>query len=733
MKKYIFSLLPALILSTLVVGQSASEKKYFKDPVEDTVKNESVVIVRDYDEYNISKFSAFDYKVNIVSRTQYKLKDVYAIEAFNTITKSSGLKKIIITQLKPDGTLKEIYIKEDKNYKDDQSYDDVKFKEGEDKIAVEDLEIGDIIDYRYEWSYTTAVKPQNTVDVKHSKYMQIEASVKNYNIFRKLPEFTKFLQERYPSLSACYIMDVPEEINLLQKAVNCNYKFIETTGGGRRVFRCDIGYVKAYKGEQFSYSYIDLPVLKYCLIQTKNETMDNLYPFQFNDGSITDDQVAELGRNFYANKKFMPKYLYYTDAKKYTLGYEEVSLNAFFTAFIKTFKGENKLEVLNKFHEYLSNNDEINQWQFSKMNFAVLMARFCDKIKQPYQMIACLHKYEGKWDEIIYPGDISWGIFIENGDKDLYITSTSKTSNIYSMFGSLDGTDIVVFNPKDKMPPTVRKYPDVGYGDNTVNYVSEVELTDEATLEYHFINNYTFKGLMIDNINDNIAYRFYPEELDTDAGFWGLVNYGLYNDEIYRDSGDYMPEFRRINASFGERREESTKESFEYFLYSEYHFDDIKVDSFRIIEGAGYADGPEAECKFKVEFNSESVVEKTNNDYLVMNLGKLITEQMEISNFKRNERMTNVYNSNLKEITWDITVDLPKGYKPVNLNDFICDFKNEAGIFKATIVQVGDQLQIKVTKIYTSHYLPKDKWSEMVTFLKQAVLFYEKKLLLEKK
>lgn len=732
MKKYIFSLLPALILSTQVVGQSAHEKKYFKDPVDDTVKNESVVIVKDYDEYKITKFSALDYKIDVVSRTQYKLKDVYAIEAFNTINKSSGLKKIIITQLKPNGTLKEIYIKEDKNYKEDQSADDVNFKDGEDKIAVEDLEIGDIIDYRYEWSYTTTVKPENTVEVKHGRFAQLEAKVKNYDIFRKLPEFTKFLQERYPSLSACYIMDLPEEINLLQKAVNCNYKFIETTEGGRRLFRCDIGYVKAYKSEQFSYAYIDLPVLKYCMIQ-KNTEMQKLYAFQFEDGNITDDDVAALGRYFYTNKNFMPKYLYYTDTRKYYMGYEEVSLNAFFSAFLKTFKSENKLDALNKFHEYLSNNDEINKWQFGKMNFAVLMARFCDKIKQPYQMIGCLPRYEGKWDEIIYPGDINWGIFIENGDKDLYITSTSKTSNIYSMFGSLDGTDMVLFNPKDKLPPTTRKYPEVGYEGNTVNYVSEIELTDQATLKYHFTNNYTFKGLMIDNIDDNIAYRFYPDELNTNAPFQGIVNYGLYNDEIYRDSGDYMPEFRRIGASFSERREAVTKESFEYFLFSEYHFDDITVDSFRIIAGDGYVDNPEAECKFKVEFNSESVVEKTTNDYLVMNLGRLITEQMEISNFKRNERLTNVYNSTNKEITWDITVELPKGYKPVNLNDFIGDFKNEAGIFKTTLVQEGDQLHIKVTKIYTTHYLPKEKWSEMVTFLKQAVLFYEKKLLLEKK
>lgn len=730
--KNILSLSLALSIGS-AMAQSAHEKKFFKETVEDTVKNESVVIVRDFDEYIITAKGNGDYKVNVVARTQYKLKDPYAVQAFSTITKSSGLRKIIITQLKPNGLLKEIYLKEDKDYDENKTYGNVKFEDGEDKIAVEDLEIGDIVDYRYEWSYSTAVLPTRQLQLENGRMTGYTVNVKNYNIFKRLPESTRFLQERYPTFSSMVVFEVPKELKLLQKSVNCSYKFDETDEGNAKVYKCKIGYIKAYKSEYFSYAYINLPVVKYCLVQTASDPAAALYAFQFNDENITAEDVAGLGRSFYRNKKFIPHYLYYTNTRKYSGGYEDVSLNAFFTAFLKTFRSsKTKLEMLNQFHEYLSNNDEINQWQFGKMNFAVIMARFCDKIKQPYKMLACLQKYEGEWNDVIYPGDINWGIFIENGDNDLYITSTAKESNIYTRSGSLSGTKAIVFSPKDKEAPETITYPEVGYDKNLIKYESEVELSDENKFTYHFTNQYTYTGEMIDNIDENISYKFYPDELSTNAPFWGIVNYSLYNEELFRDSSDYMPEFRRIGSSFSDRRDEKTKEGFAEFLYSEYHFDDIEVDSFRIIEGMGYVDGPEAQCVFKVEFNSSKVIEKGAGNYLLMNLGRLITEQMEVSNFKKNLRSTDVYITDMKEIQWSIDVELPKGYTPLNLDEFNTNFKNEAGIFNAKLTLEGNHIRINVTKIYNTHYLPKEKWPEMIDFLKTAVLFFEKKLLLEK-
>ncbi|MDI1232818.1 MAG: hypothetical protein PSX81_00895 [bacterium] len=726
-----------LVAGIQLNAQSEYEKKYFSETTQDTVKQESVVIVKDFEAYYISKFKEFDYKISVVLRTQYKLKDVYAVEAFSTMNKSKGVKKIQITQLKPNGNIKTIYINEDKEFKDDQTKDNISVKEGEDELAVEDLEIGDIIDYRYEYSYTTAAPPTITKELENGRVYSTEAVIKNPSIYRKLPDFLKFLQEKYPVLSSYSIFETPTEINLIQKAVNCDYKFTESKVEKGKLFECRIGYIKAYKEELFSYKYIDLPVLKYSLVNTVKANIQNLYPYQFETGDVKNNDVAKLGTAFYLNPKFLQKYLYYTNTNKDPKGYAYVSLNKFFSAFIKTF-GEDKpskLEMLNKFHDYLSNNDEINTWQFGKMDFAVLLARFCDKIKQPYKMMATMHKYTGKWEDIVHPSEINWGIYIKDNKNELFITSAYTASNIYERFGSLAGTTVILFNPKDKEnTSTTLIYPEVTYENNTITYESKIELMKETNgiYNYHFTNEYAYKGSQKENIDDNISGNFYPDALYTYAQSYGMVSYSLYSSEMFKDSGVILPELRRINASYRQRKKDSNDENFKAFLYSDYHFPDIELDSFRIIEGDGYPDDASAVCKFKVEFNSTDVIDNTAGSFLLLKLGSLITEQLEISNYNNTERFSNVYNSNQKAIYWDIEVDLPKGYKPLNLSDFANNFENAAGVFKTTIVQDGQMLKLHVEKIYTTNYLPKEQWSDFVTFARQAVLFYEKHLLLEK-
>ena len=736
MKRILISIAFCLRLACHVNAQSDYEKKYFEETIADTVKNASVVIIKDYEAYAIKKFNDFDYKITVVLRTQYKLKDAYAVEAFSTLNKTNGLKKIHITQLKPNGTLKTIYFKEDKDFNDDQPDDKVKLNEGEDELAVEDVEIGDIVDYRYEYTYSTTVPPTITKEIKNGRNYGEERIVKNPNTYRDLPDFLKFLQEKYPVLSSYSVFELPTELNLIQKAINCDYRFDESKTSNGKLFECRIGYIKAYKEELFTYKNIDLPVLKYTLVNTANAKMKNLYPYQFAHTNITNDEIATFGRQFYKDPKLLSKYFYYTNYYKEYQSFATVSVNQFMGAFIKTFKTkkQSKLELLNLFHDYLCNNDDLNVWQFGKMDFAVLMARFCDKIKQPYQMMACMHKYSGKWEDLVYPSEINWGIYIKENGQEIFISNAYTNSHIYEKYGSLSGTTVVLFDAKLDTKPTTVIYPEVGYDENSVKYESKVELMAEknGVFNYHFTNEYAFKGAQKDNIDDNISGNFYPSSLYTDAQSYGLVSYGLYSNEMFKDSGIFYPEMRRISSSYKSRRQQGKDEDFKAFLFSEYHFPNITLDSFRIIEGEDYADDANGQCRFKVEFNTPDVISRTSSDFLLLNLGRLITEQLEISNFNNHERYTNYYNSNQKSFYWDIEVDLPTGYKPLNLSDFNSNFENAAGIFNTTIVQDGQMLKIHVEKIYTTNYLPKEQWSDFTTFVRQAVLFYEKRLLLEK-
>jgi hypothetical protein len=385
---------------------------------------------------------------------------------------------------------------------------------------------------------------------------------------------------------------------------------------------------------------------------------------------------------------------------------------------------------------------ELNNFQFSDICYTVLMARFCDKIKLPYKMMACMHKYDGRFEDIVSPYEVSWGIYVPNPKGDaLFIEDFGEQSNIYELAGSLSGTDVIIFDPRKPEPYQVIKYPEGDYRKNTITHRSEVVLSDDKKFEYRFINDYTYKGQQKSSINDVISNQFRNVNLYTNARFSGMVNYmDIYSEEIappfksMEELQNFINELGRIDSFWKLYIKGYHKGGMSKFLYDEYDFREIEIDSFKLSQDGEIEDNDTSSFHFRIEFKANGVIDKTSNDtQLVMNLGRLITEQYQLSNYKVNERFGHVYNSTLRMLTWDINVELPKGYKCVNLADFNQQFENEAGIFRTEIVESEGKLLLKVTKIYKASFLPKEKWLEMVTYLQQAASYYNKKLLLEKK
>ena len=66
MKRILISIAFCLLLACHLNAQSEYEKKYFEETIADTIKNASVVIVKDYEAYAIKKFNAFDYKITVL-------------------------------------------------------------------------------------------------------------------------------------------------------------------------------------------------------------------------------------------------------------------------------------------------------------------------------------------------------------------------------------------------------------------------------------------------------------------------------------------------------------------------------------------------------------------------------------------------------------------------------------------------------------------------------------------
>jgi hypothetical protein len=343
-----------LIISMLFLSgmnlfsQSAFELDYFKEAAPtDTFRNESIVISKLFEEYTYTNAGGSDYKVNVVYRAQYKLKDMSAIEEFSTLTKNRALKRYTLNQVKPDGKVNLIYEYYDKAYPDDGYEEkDEDEEEGEKKkevenIPLENLEIGDVIDYSFEYTYTTKVKDFTKIYLTNGQMENKSRNVQNYNIYKYLGYKSRFLEDQYPIVNGLVIYNVPKEISMFQKSINTSFSFTSRTVENKTLYECRLINVKSYKKEDFSYSYLHHPVLKYSLVQTDPEKAI-YYPYQFEAGKTGRDDIVALGRKIYNDKKYLPKYLYYLNTDKYPEGFAHTSLDKFFTAFLKTFTRKDK-------------------------------------------------------------------------------------------------------------------------------------------------------------------------------------------------------------------------------------------------------------------------------------------------------------------------------------------------------------------------------------------------------
>lgn len=736
MKKTI--LIPFLLLAIACFSQSEYEKKYFNSNYVDTFKNESIVLGRCMDEYTYEAYGVNDYKVTVVFRAHYILKDISALNYFSTLYKNEEMKKYSLTQIKPNGKTNVIYEYVNNNYPID-GYDtpeDKDEKKKNEEIPLENLEIGDIIDYRYEYTYTTTTKNMRKVLLKNGKFDKVVTDVPNNHPYKYLIFKNNFIKESYAIASRVFVIHAPSELKLIQRSLNTNFKFTTVSNGKSNTHECPVALVTPYKTEDFSYPYLHYPVVKYALVQT-NSAKAEFFPYQFTSENVSHEDVAAMGRKLYTDKKFVSKFLYYLNTQSSTEAYYNADLNKFFSSFLKTFtkKDKDKISKLNKLHEYLTNEDELNRYPFGEISTAVILARFCDKIGIKYKMIACLNNFDGKWSEIISPYEITWGLYIPNKDRDIYITSYEKKSNIYQRFGTLVGADMVVFDPKSsKTPHTIMQYPEIPANENLYEQTADLTLSEDTAYDYTFVNTYKLKGSSKFSLSSYIQNQFDNEKLRTPYKFFGLVNYGdLYNWKEFNSDEEFFEEYKRVDSFYTKYYKDYYNNMMLAFLYTEYDFTDITMDSNRVFENGEYKDDESQDYGFKIVFKAKGVFEDGFNDsFKIMNLGMIMTGQYNISNYKVEERFCDIFNSNLKTIKWNNSIELPKGYSCVNLADFNVNFENEAGIFKTTAVIEDGKIIFTIEKTYKTHFLPKEKWMEMVNFLQTAEAMYMKKLLLQK-
>lgn len=133
---------------------------------------------------------------------------------------------------------------------------------------------------------------------------------------------------------------------------------------------------------------------------------------------------------------------------------------------------------------------------------------------------------------------------------------------------------------------------------------------------------------------------------------------------------------------------------------------------------------------YSTHFSMEGLVKKAGANY-IMDIGKLISSQIQLKAWQR-ERKVDVYMPFARTFEYVISVAIPEGYKAEGIEKLSQKVETDAASFLVTTSAVNNQVNVSVKKIYKHSFEAVSNWPMIVEVLDAAVNFNSSKLLIRK-
>lgn len=688
-------------------GQKDDYKK--ATTILDKWKNESAVIIYKREHYNYHKFgasvtytSAIRKRIKLLdqasvaefSQFSYKTK-FYSNRAYGNIWRR-GTNFIGVKIIKPDG--KEIEIDTEKEAKD---------VNGEQKLAIPNLEIGDIIDY-----YFYSVEPFKSV--YDYSFEPVETA----------------LGDIYPTMDLKITLETENDFFVNFNTYNGApaLKEIPTNSGGERSYELTEKNIEKNEFPHWFYPLAEMPCYKFQVIFARSGKFEKLA-----DGFLSEKErdikktVSKEDIYNYYNKKFVPNgdltpIKEFLKDKTFTSEEEKIReiyyfcRHEFYTRYIEAFI-VNESNIFYPFELYGYNpiffNDEVP--------FINYFMYFLKKNEIDYDIIVATPRYNGSIDDLLIQTNVKKLIRV-NTKNPIYL-------EYFSPYNSADQIDYEVENSKAYVlevskgkkvtDASIVNLPTSTYQENCTKTKTLITLNDftgfKVKKESSFLGHFKESEQ-----KEKLNFYDYVYEDYTKYGTTKLLDYVKNK----KKKEQYTNEF---NALINKMKDKQ-KEAFEKSIEEEYEFD-VDDYTFKIVSTGRY--GKKLAFEFNEDFTVKNNLIKKAGDKYLIEIGKMLTSQIEI-NQKEKERKNNIYMVYPRSFDNEIILEIPAGYSVSGLEKLNKHVENETGGFTSTAEVKGNQLIIKTLKYYKNYFEPNSNWNKMIEFLDAAYQFTQEKILLKK-
>lgn len=638
-------------------------------------------LVKINDNASLKEFSEISFKKEISTRGYYSLNK------FRTI--------IGARVIKPDGTIKEVdvaneavTVTEGKNNK--ESYR---------KLAIPDLQVGDILDY----------------------FIHKEKDLESENI---PPIFLAFFSP-YPTLSYSVHCEFGKKLTVEYRSINGapemkmsntdeNYTILEAE-------KKDLLKIDNINETRWLSVMRELPMIR---MQILNNTSKILYkPASARSSGVYNNipsinilndakcmlatQESQMGSLKKINKKI----------SEAILNYKQNSPNAT--------QEDLAVYCYDALRLYWPNNLEY----FPSIMFMIQLEKLLKENMVEAKIGFVTSKYDARMEEITEPGDL-YCVVTANENKQLF-SFTGSYSPAAEIPASFQGekASIVSVNAYKRNSPTGIEGDCSEYeihettADQNKNLVKmQVTFSESSPLELVINRESTYTG---DQKKD------FQQLLILDEDWNNAMRKNLSIEKTHLQEMDEDKNARKYVEewqAFYDKERKEQKDNIKKEINAIHDFAPKEVLDYSMKSMGITSQNPD--LQYTVKYSIEGLVKKAGSN-LLLDAGKLIGTQWAPTAEDRN-RLVNAILPSPRSFINEIQVEIPKGYEVQGIENLNYKIENEYGSFVSTASIAENKLNIETQKVYKKSFIPVADWNELLKVMDETNKFYSQSVILKK-
>jgi len=379
-----------------------------------------------------------------------------------------------------------------------------------------------------------------------------------------------------------------------------------------------------------------------------------------------------------------------------------------------------------------SNMDVSNTRNYNNMNWYNLSVSFSELLREydiKSDIVLVCNRYSGRLDEVFGANDFEILLRINTDGKYKWISFNGFFNDAGQVAANYQGEEALVLTRAGS-----------GMATRFTSFEDPIKLPvapGSDNIHKENINvNFNKENFQVVTINRTCNATGTMKQADqkklllaedVEASLAALINKASATDKLAEKKKN-RDKASEVQAALDKERE-NQKDYFKDDVKDQYDQEPKELVSYKVINDGLSAEKPAFE--YSEIFTMDNFVKKAGNNF-IFDIGKLMGSYKRLDE-KENNRTLDVFMPSARKLIYECSVTIPDGYTAKGIEELNKKTETDIAAFQTTAKLEGNTVTLTITRSYTNNFEPAANWPKLASVINAAADFTSLKLLLEKK